>query len=131
MLFSHSVVYDYLQSHGQQHARLPCPSLSLGVCSTNVHQIDDVIQHPILCFPFSCPQSFPPSGSFPMSWLFSRGCQSIGVSASVSVLSEYSGLISFRIDCFDLFAVQGTLKSCPQHHSSKASLLQCQAFFMV
>ena len=52
-------------------------------------------------------------------------------SFSVSPSNEYSGLISFRIDCFDLLAVQGTLKSHLQHHSSKASILQCSAFFMV
>ena len=52
-------------------------------------------------------------------------------SFSVSLSNEYSGLISFRIDCFDLFAVQGILKSLLQHHSSKASALQCSAFFMV
>ena len=50
---------------------------------------------------------------------------------SISPSKEYSGLISFRIDCFDLLAVQGTLKSLLQHHSSKASILQCSAFFMV
>ena len=52
-------------------------------------------------------------------------------SFSISPSSEYLGLISFKIDCFDLFAVQGTLKSLLQHHSSKASILQCSAFFMV
>ena len=52
-------------------------------------------------------------------------------SFSISPSSKYSGLISFRIDCFDLFAVQETLKSLLQHHSSKASVLQCSAFFMV
>ena len=51
-------------------------------------------------------------------------------SFSISPSSEYSGLISFRIDWFDLLAVQGTLKSLLQHHSSKASILQCSAFFM-
>ena len=50
---------------------------------------------------------------------------------SISPFNEYSGLISFRIDWLDLFAVQGTLKSLPQHHSSKASILQCSAFFIV
>ena len=50
---------------------------------------------------------------------------------SFSPANEYSGLISFRIDWFDLFAVQGALKSLLQHHSSKASILQCSAFFMV
>ena len=68
-----------------------------------------------------------------MSLLFASGGQSIGASASTSVLlmSEYSGLISFRIDWFDLREVQWTLKSRLQHQSSKASILQCTAFFMV
>ena len=62
-----------------------------------------------------------------MSRLFASGGQTIGVSAS----NEYLGLISFRIDWFDLLAVQETLKSLLQHHSSKVSILQCSAFFMV
>ena len=65
-----------------------------------------------------------------MSQLFASGGQSIGVSASASV-SEYSGLISFRMDWLDLLAVQRTLKSLLQHHSSKASILWQSAFFMV
>ena len=67
-----------------------------------------------------------------MSQLFTSSDQSIGASALTSVPSnEYSGLISFRIDWFNLLAVQGTLKSLLQHHGSKASVLQCSAFFMV
>ena len=66
-----------------------------------------------------------------MSQFFISGGQSIGVSALASVLPMNSGLISFRIDWFDLLAIQGTLKSLLQHHSSKASILQCSAFFMV
>ena len=66
-----------------------------------------------------------------MSQLFTSGGQSIGVSASALVLSEYSGLISFRMDWLDLLAVQGMLKSLLQHRSSKASVLQCSAFFTV
>ena len=67
-----------------------------------------------------------------MSQFFASGGQSIGVSASASVPSnECSGLISFRMDWLDLLAVQGTLKSLLQHHSSKASVLWCSAFFMV
>ena len=77
----------------------------------------------------SCPQSFPASGSFPMSWLFTSGGQSTRASTSPS--NEYSWLISCRIDWFDLLAVQGTLKSLLQHHNSKASILQHSAFFMV
>ena len=73
--------------------------------------------------PFSyCLQSFPASESFPMSWLFASGGQSIRASALATVLPiEYSGLISFRTDWFDLPAVQGLLKSVPQHHNSTNS----------
>ena len=122
-----------LWPHELQHARPPCPSPTPGV-------------HPNLClfsqwchptisscvFPFSsCPQSFPASGSFQISQLFASRGQSIGVSASASVLSnEHPGLISFRINWLNLLPVQGTLKSLLQHHSSKASILQCSAFFM-
>ena len=83
--------------------------------------------------PFSShPQSLLASGYFPISWFFTSGGQSIGVSASGSIFAnEYSGLISFRIDWFDLLAVQETLKSLLQHHISKASILRCSAFFIV
>ena len=81
--------------------------------------------------PFSsCLQSFPASGSFLMSQLLASGSQKCW-HFSISPSSECSGLISFRIDWFDLFADQGTLKSLLQHHSSKASVLQHLAFFMV
>ena len=81
---------------------------------------------------FSCPQSFPASGSFPMSKLFHiRWPKYWSFSFSISPSNEYSGLISFRIDWFDLLSVQGTLKSLLQHHSSKASILQHLAFFTV
>ena len=67
-----------------------------------------------------------------MSQFFTSGGESIGISASASSPSnEYSGLISFSMDWFDLLAVQGTLKSLLQCHSSKASILQCSAFFIV
>ena len=65
-----------------------------------------------------------------MSQLFASVGQSIGVSASACPSNEYSGKISFRIDWLDLLAVQGTLKSLLQHHSSKASILLCSAFFI-
>ena len=89
--------------------------------------------HLILCCPFSsCPQSLPASVSFPMSQFLASGGQNIGASASASVIpSEYSGLISFRVDWFDLLAVQGTLKSLLQHHSLKISILQYSGFLMV
>ena len=80
--------------------------------------------------PFSsCTLSFVEPKSFPMSQPFASGGQSTGALASPS--SEYSGLISFRIDWFDLLAVQGTLKSLLNLHSSKASVLWCLAFFMI
>ena len=76
LLFSHSVVSDSLWPHGLQHARLPCPSPSTGACWNSC---------PVAPFS-SYPQSFPPSGSFPMSQLFASGGQSIGASAPASVL---------------------------------------------
>ena len=66
-----------------------------------------------------------------MSPIFASRGQSIEVSASASPSNEYSGLISFRVDWLDLLAVQGTLKGLPQHHSSKTSILQRSAFFIV
>ena len=81
--------------------------------------------HLILCHPFSsCLQSFPASGSFPMSQCFaSRWPKYWSFSYSISPSNEYSGLASFRMDCFDVLAVQGTLKSLLQYHNSKASTL--------
>ena len=89
--------------------------------------------HLVFCHPLLlCFQSFPASGSFAMSQFFTSSGQSIGVSASaISPSNEYSGLISFRMEWLDLLAVQGTLKSLPQYHSSKASILPCSAFFIV
>ena len=75
---------------------------------THVHWVSDVIQpsHPLLPFS-SCPQSFPASRSFPVSWLFASNDQSIGsFSFSMCPSNEYSGLLSFRMDWFDLLAVQ-------------------------
>ena len=88
--------------------------------------------HLILCCLLLLPLSiFPSLRSFPMSQFFASGGQSIGVSFSISPSNEYSGLISFRVDWLDLLAVQGTLKSFLQHHSSKASNLRHSAFFTV
>ena len=132
--FSHSVVSDSLWPHGLQHARPPCPSPTPGVYS-NSYPLSQWC-HPIISssvIPFSCLQSFPASGSFQVSQFFTSGGQGIRVlaSAPISPFNEYSGLISFRMDWLDLLAVQGTLKSLLQHHSSKASILQCSAFFRV
>ena len=84
--FSYSAVSDFLQSHGLQHSRLPCPSPTPGACSNSCPS--SWWCHPTnssFVFPFSCPQSFPASGSFPLSQFFTSGGQSIGVSASASV----------------------------------------------
>ena len=72
-------------------------------------------------------QSFPATGYFPMSQFFAPDGQSQFF--SISPFNEYSGLISFRMDGLDLLAVQETLKGLLQHHSSKASILQCSTFF--
>ena len=88
LLFSHSVMSHSLQPHGQQHAKLPYPSLPPGACS-NSCSLSRWYHSTISSFvvPFSsCPQSFPASGSFLMSQLFASGGQSIGISASASVL---------------------------------------------
>ena len=99
---------------------------------TRVHWVSDAIQwsHPLS---LPSPQSFPASGSFPMSWLalHIRWPKYWSFSFCISPSNEYSGLISFSIDWFDLFAIQGTLRSLLQHHSSKASILWSSAFFMV
>ena len=82
--------------------------------------------------PFFYLQSFPVSGSFPMSWLLASGGRSIGsFSFSISPSNEYSWLTSFRIDWFDLHDVQGTLNSILQLPNLKASILWCSVFFMV
>ena len=134
LLFSCLVVSDSLWPHGLQHTRLPCPSPSPGRVQTHVHWCQwchPTISSSITLFS-SCLQFFLASESYSMSWLFASGGQSIGASSfSISPSNEYSGLISFRIDCFDLSAAQGTLKSLLQYHSSKASILWCSAFFMV
>ena len=123
----------WLWPHGLQHARLHCPSPSPRVCS-NSCPLNQWCHPTILSFAtaFSfCFQPFPASGSFPMSQFFASGAQSIGASVSAAVLSiNMSGLISFRIDWFDLLAVQGTLKSLLQHYNSKASILWCSAFYV-
>ena len=89
--------------------------------------------HLILCRPLLLlPSIFPTSKVFSNeSALHIRWPKYWSFSFSISPSNEYSGLISFRIDWFDLLAVQGTLKSLLQHHSSKASILWCSAFFMV
>ena len=130
-----SVVSDHLWPHGLQHARLPCPSPTPRAHSNSCSS--SRWYHPTISssvVPFSSYlQSFPAYGSFPRSQFFTSGGQTIGVSASASILpmNIQSGLISFRVDWFDLLVVQGTLKSLLQHHSSKESILWCSAFSTV
>ena len=107
-----------LPPHGQQHTSLPCPSLTPGVYLNSCPLswwCQPTISSSVI--PFSCLQSFSASGSFQMSHLFASGGQNTGFSFSINPSNESSGLISFRMDCLDLLAVQGTLKSLLQHHS--------------
>ena len=114
-----------LWPHGLQHARTPCPP-NPRACSNSCPS--SWWCHPTISssvIPFSHLQSFPASGSSPMSQFFASGGQSIkSFSFNISPSKEHSGLISFRMDCLDFLAVQGTLKSFLKHHSSKASILQ-------
>ena len=127
-----SSIWLFATPPGLQHTRLPCPSPTPRACS-NSHLLSQWCHPTILSsiVPFSCLQSFPASGSFPRSQLFASDGQSIGALVSISPSNKYLGLISFRIDWFHLFAVQGTLKILFQYHSSKTSILWHSAFFMV
>ena len=124
---------DFLQPHGLQHARLPCPSPTPVVAQTDVHWVGDAIQpshpfHPLLLMP----SVFPSIRVFSSeSVLHIRWPNYWSFSFSISPSNEYSELISFRIDWVDLLEVQETLKSLLQHHSSKASILHHSAFFIV
>ena len=125
---------DSLQPHISQHSRPPCPSPTPGGYSNSCpvsRWCHPTISSSVIPFS-SCPQSFPASESFQMSQLFASGSQSIeSFSFNISPSNEHPGLISFRMDWLDLPAVEGTLKSLLQHHSSKASILWCSAFFIV
>ena len=125
---------DFLWPPRTAHARLPCPSPTSRACSNSYPS--NRWCHPIISssvVPFSsCLQSCPASGSFLMSQFLASGDQSIeSFSFSINPSNDYSGLIAFRIDWFNLLAVQRTLKSLLQHHSSKASILWRSAFFIV
>ena len=129
LLFSRLVVSDSLRPHGLQHARLPCPSPSPGACSNSCplswwcYPTISSLCHLLLLLPSIFPSIrvfSNPHIRWPKYWSF-----------SISLSNEYSGLISFRIDWFDLLTVQGTLKSLLQHHCSKASILRHSAFLMV
>ena len=131
LLFSHSVMSVSLRLHGLQHARLPCPSVSPGVCSNSCPLSQWC--HPTISssvVPFSsCLHSFPAPGSFP--WISSLHQVAKEFSFSISPSNENSGLISFRMVWFDLLSVHGILRSLFQHHSLKTSILWLSAFFMV
>ena len=133
---SNSVAQSHptLWHHGLQHARPPCPSPTpeayLNSCPSS-RWCHPTISSSVVAFS-SCLQSFPASGSFQMSLFFASGGQSVGVSASASVLPmntqdwsplRWTGWISLQS--------KGALKSLLQHHSSKASILWCSAFFIV
>ena len=125
---------DSLRPHESQHARPPCPSPTPGIHSNSCPSswwCHPAISSSVVPFP-SCSQSLPASESFPMSQLFSWGGQSTGVSALASFLPKNTqDWSSLELDWLDLLAVQGTLKTLLQHHSSKASILRCLAFFTV
>ena len=125
---------DSLQSHEPQHARPSCPSPTPRVhpnpCPSSRWCHPTISSSVVLVS--SCPQSFPSNRVFSNeSALHIRWPKFWGFSLNISPSNEHPGLISFRIDWLDLLAVQGTLKSLLQHHGSKASVLQCSAFFIV
>ena len=134
MLFSCKVVSDSLGPHGLQHTSLPCPSLSPRIClsSCPVNQWWHPTHLIFCCHLLFLLSVFPSIRDFsnelavcirwPKYWSFSF---------SISPSKEYSGLISFKSDWFDLLAFQGTLKSLLHYHSSKASIFLCSAFFIV
>ena len=133
LLFSHQVTSNSLWHHGRHHTRLPCPSYIPEFPQTQVLWVGDAIQ---TSYPLS--PSSPPALNlsqnqdlFYESTLHIRWPEYWNFIFSISPSSEYLGLIFFRIDRFDLFAVQETLKSLLQHHNSKASILQSSAFLMV
>ena len=124
---------DSLQPHEPQQGRPPCPSPTPGIYPNScplTRWCHPTISSccPLLLLPSIFPSIRVSSNEsairvrWPKYWSFSF---------NISPSNEYSGLISFRIDWLDLLAVQGTLKSLLQHHSSKASILQCSSFFIV
>ena len=131
LLFSRLVTSDSLRSHGLQHARFPCPSPSLGVCSNSCSLSQWcclTISSSAASFSF-CLQSFPASWSFPMSWHFASANQSIGASASASVL-PMNIQVWFPLGFTGLFSLQSkglsrvfSNTTVQKHHSSVLSLL--------
>ena len=131
--FSQSITSDSLWFQGLQHTRLPCPSPTSRACSNSSPSswwCHPIISSSVVSFS-SFLQSFQASGSFPLSQFFASWPKYWSFSFSISPSTEYSGLISFRIDWFHLLAVQRTFNSLLQYHSSKASILRHSAFFVV
>ena len=133
--FSCSVVSNSLRPHALQHARQASLSITNSWSPLKLTSIESVMpsSHLILCHPLFLLPPIPPSirvfsnestvrMRWPKYWSFSF---------SLSPSNKYSRLISFRMDLFDLFTVQGTIKSLLQYHTSKAAILQCSAFFTV
>ena len=133
LLFSCLVMPDSLWPHGLQHVRLPCPSPTTRACSNSC--LLSQWCHPIISSSFvpfsSCLQSFLASGYFPMTQFFASGGQSIGTSTSASVLPvNFQGWFPLGLTVL-IYLLSKGLSSLLQHHSSKASILQLSAFFMV
>ena len=133
--FSRSVMSEHLRPQESQHTKPPCPSSVNSRSLLTPMPIESVMpsSHLILCHPLILIPPIPPSIRvfsnkstlrirWPKYWSFSF---------SISPSNEHPGLISFRMDWLDILAVQGTLKSLCQDHSSKASILRCSAFFTV
>ena len=133
LLLSHSVMSDSLWHHGPQACQASL-SITISWRLLKLMSIESVMpsNHLILCHPLLLlPSTFLSIKVFSNeSALCIRWPECWSFSFSMSPSNEYSGLISFKIDWFDLFAVQGTLKSLLQHHNSKASILWCSGFFM-
>ena len=128
--FSRTFVSDSLWPHGLQHARLPCPSSTLRACSNwrpPSQWCHPTISSSVITFSSHLP-SFPVSGSLQMSQFIASGGQSIGLQLQHQSFQWIFGWFPLG---FDLLAVQGTLKSLLQHHSSKASILRHSACFIV
>ena len=131
LLFIRPVLSDSLQAHELQHTRPPYPSpsqnlpkfMSIALVMPSSHRI---LWHPLLPSIFPSIRAFSNESAvcirWPKYWSFNF---------SISPSNEYSGLVSLKIDCFDLLGMQGTLRSLLQHHSLKASILWHSDFFMV
>ena len=122
-----------LRPHGLQHTRHICPSPTPGAAQTMSIESVMPFNHLILCHPLLLlPSIFPSIRIFSNKLVLSiRWPKYWSFSLSICPSNELPGLVSFRMDWLDLLAVQGTLKSLLQHHSSKASIPQCSAFFIV